>query len=187
MNPDQVMDEGWIEIKPSNVNLVLTLAAPLLAVIAAFFVQMPDWVRAAFLALLFLFTIADVYLVRHLSAGAVSAFYLFELDAPGSSDGSLPVVSIGEASAPHHRAQPESARRLGIRLRYRHPTKRGGAAEAEGVLGSRAYVSTYFTSIPYRLPTDPRWRRWFPRVVSIWADGIDRDAFRRVRVQLKWL
>jgi|GEM_PF-1908434 len=187
MNPDQVMDERWIEIKPSNVNLALTLAAPLLAVVAAFFVQMPDWVRAAFLALLFLSTIADVYLVRHLSAGAVSAFYLFELDVPGSPHGPLPVVGAGEAYPPQHRTQPETARRLGIRLRYRHPTKRGGAVEAEGVLGSRAYVSTYFTSIPYRLPSDPRWRRWFPRVFSLWADGIDREAFRRVRVQLKWL
>jgi len=187
MNPDQVMDKRWIEIKPSNVNLALTLLAPLFAAGAVVVIEMPDWVRAVLLTLLFVATIADVYLVRHLSAGAVSAFYLFELDTPDRPDSVRPVVSGGESSPSQHGAQQGVARQLGIRLRYRYPAKRGGEVEAEGVVGSRAYVSTYFTSIPYRLLADPGWRRWFPRVVSVWADGIDREAFRRVRVQLKWL
>ncbi len=187
MTPEQLMDERWIEIKPSNVNLALTLAAPLFAAAAIFVVEMPDWLRALLLVLLFLATIADIYLVRHLSAGAVAAFYLFELDAPNSPEGTPPVVGVGESFAMQRGTQQAPVRQLRIRLRHRHPAKRGDVVEAEGVLGSRAYVSTYFTSIPYRLLGDPGWRRWFPRVVSLWADGIDREAFRRVRVQLKWL
>jgi len=187
MNPDQVMDERWIEVKPSNVNLALTLVATLFAAGVTLVVEMPDWVRAVLLTLLFVATIADVYLVRHLSAGAVSAFYLFELDTPLSPDSVRPVLSGGESSPLGHGVQQAAARQLGIRLRYRHPAKRGGGVEAEGVVESRAYVSTYFTSIPYRLSGGPGWRRWFPQVVSLWADGIDREAFRRVRVQLKWL
>lgn len=181
MKSDRAISDRWVEIKPSNVNLALTLAAPLCAASAVLIVDMPDWVRAVLLVLLVMATVADVYLVRHLSAGAVSAFYVFEIDEPDGQVGALDVPKLLEVAARPPK-QP-----LGIRLRYRHPAKRGGIAEAEGVLGERAYVSTYFTSISYRLPSDPAWRRWFPRVVSLWADGVDREAFRQVRVQLKWL
>ena len=187
MKSDQAISDRWVEIKPSNVNLALTLAAPLCAASAALIVDMPDWVRAVLLALLVMATVADVYLVRHLSAGAVSAFYVFEIDEPDGQVGALAVPKLLEVAAARQGAARPPKQPLGIRLRYRHPAKRGGIAEAEGVLGERAYVSTYFTSISYRLPGDPAWRRWFPRVVSLWADGVDREAFRQVRVQLKWL
>ncbi len=174
MASNQSPEAAWVEIRSSNVNLALTLVAPLCAAAVLLVIELPDWIRAVLLLLLLLTTIADVYLVRHKSAHAIAAFYLFE----------QPVTSRlpADAAPPVTAAQP----RLGIRLRYRHPGKRGGIAEAEGLVGPRSYVSTYFTSISYRLSDDPAWRRWFPRVVSLWADGIDREAFRQVRVRLKW-
>lgn len=178
MTPAESAAPNWIEIRPSNVNLALTLLVPLCAMAVLFLIELPDWLLAVLCTGLFLVTIADVYMVRQLSSGAVSAFRLFtppESFATGDMGG-----SEGDKSP---RTSPQA---LGIRVRYRHPAKRGGVAEAEGVLGPRAYVSTYFTSFSYRLHGDPVWRRWFPRVISLWADGVDREAFRQVRVQLKW-
>jgi len=55
----------------------------------------------------------------------------------------------------------EQQQKLVLRLRYRFPARVGGVTEVEALV----------------LP---------PRVLPIWADAIDAEEFRRIRVLLKW-
>ncbi len=176
MSQSATESTAWIELYPSNVNLGLTLTAALGALGVLFLIDLPDWVRAAISTALLFATIADVYFVRMRHARAVVAFRLIDADASGAPPARAEGVA-NDAGTP---------KVLGIGLRYRG--HRGGdtTAESQGVVLPRCYVSTYFTSIAYTLPDDPSWRRWFPRVLPLWADGIDAEQFRQVRVRLKW-
>jgi hypothetical protein len=167
-------DPRWVNLRPSNTNLALTLLSALLACAALWLIDIPDWVRATILLLALIVLLCDVYIVRFKSANAIAAFYLFERD--------IVLPQTADTDEPSHQ------RVLCIRLRYANPSKRKSSApsEVEGVVTKSPYVSTYFTSIPYQLPDDPKWRRWMPRVLALWADGLDREQFRQVRVQLKW-
>jgi hypothetical protein len=179
MNSQEPDNAEWIDIRPSNVNLGLTLVAPVCALAILFLIDVPDWVRAVLAFLLLIVTVIDIYHVRMRAAHAVAAFRLIRRTAAPTA------LAEPGADAQVHALTPP-ADPLAIQLKYRYPARNGGVAETEGLVNPRCYVSTYFTSISYRLATDPSWRRWFPRVLSIWADGIDKDAFRRVRVVLKW-
>ncbi len=178
MTENPAETDSWIELRPSNVNLALTLAASLAALGVLFLIDVPEWARAAVAAALFIATAADVYFVRMRHARAVVAFRLTRVEEPVSSE------RLAQAGAPN--GEMRLARELRIRLRYRNAKATGAAAEAEGIVMPRCYVSTYFTSIAYALPGDPGWRKWFPRVLPLWADGIDAECFRQVRVSLKW-
>lgn len=167
--------QGWIGLRPSATNLALTLAAPLGATAILFVLDLPDWMRAALLLALLVVASIDVYRVRQRHAGAIGAFQLISSSEP------VPI-----AGAAVDAGKSETRRRLLIRVRHVHTSSDGVPREAEGIVLDRAYVSAYFTSIPYRLDDDPAWRRWFPRHVVIWADAIERESFRQVRVQLKW-
>lgn len=167
-------DPRWVTLKPSNTNLALTLASGVLACGALWLIDIPDWGRAAILLVAFVVLSIDVYLVRLKSRDAIGAFYLFERDVlttPTNAD-----------------AAPEIKKELCVRIRYHNLAKRKSAqdGEIEGIVHKSPYVSTYFSTIPYRLPNDPAWRRFMPRMISLWADSLDREQFRQVRVQLKW-
>jgi hypothetical protein len=140
-----------------------------------FIIDLPDWGRAVIATAVFLVTIVDVYFVRHRNARAISALCLERREGG--------VVAAAPAEA---EKADKPQRELVLRLRYRFPGRAGGAPEVDATVLPRCYVSTYFTSISYLMPSDPAWRRWFPRVLPIWADGIDAEDFRRVRVLLKW-
>jgi len=172
---------SWVAVQPSLISLTLTLTLPLLAVGGLFWIELEEWVRGALLAALLVAVSIDVYIVRLKSANAIGAFRLVLIEK----------VSVAPLGEPPESIQPSAVvganeRQLHIKLRFRNPSKKRSSAEAEGVVAKQSYVSTYFTSISYRLPDDPRWRKWLPRVLPIWPDSIERDAFRQVRVLLKW-
>jgi len=88
----------------------------------------------------------------------VLAYSLRETDPP--ADGSGPPLKAG------------------LRLR--------NGRELEAALLHGAVVTPWFTTLKYRLPADAPWRRYWPRVVPVWFDAIDAEAFRRLRVALRW-
>ncbi len=178
-----IQDPRWILLKPSLTNLVMTLLSALLAAASLWLIDLDEWVRAGILLAALVVLAFDIYLIRFKSSDAIDAFYLFERDAVPTVPDSPPAESL-----------PTTGKRLNelaLRVRYANPEKRKGAPganrfEAEGLVTKSPYVSTYFTTIPYRLPDDPAWRRWFPRVLALWADSLDREHFRQVRIRLKW-
>ncbi len=176
-------DPRWISLQPSFINLILTLMAGVLAAASLWLIDIPEWLRAAILLLALIVLMIDLYLIRHKSADAISGFYLIERD--------IVVPGPDQANAAEKLPTPIKKHELVVRLRYANPQKRkktDGTIEREvdGVVLSSPYVSTYFTTIPYRLAGDPRWRRWLPRVLALWADSLDRERFRETRVKLKW-
>ncbi len=180
--PDH-QDPRWISLQPSLINLILTLLTGVLAGASLWLIDIPEWVRAAILLWALIVLVIDVYWVRHQSAGAVGGFYLIEREKV--------VPSLDQTTPSEKLPTPNKTRELVVRLRYANPEKRKKAdgtieSEADGMVLSSPYVSTYFTTIPYRLPGDPPWRRWFPRVLALWADSLDRERFRETRVKLKW-
>ena len=167
-------DPRWVLQKPSSANLIVTLCAGLAAMGALWLIDLPAAWRGAVLLLVLVVLALDVYVIRLKSRGAVAAFYLYERDVV------LPVGTDNPSLA-----QTTATRELMIRIRHAHPGRHGQEGE-DGVVLKAPFVSTYFTTIPYRLPHDAPWRRWFPRVLAIWADSVDAEQFRQVRVRLKW-
>lgn len=179
MNPSESADIRWVPLKPSHVNLALTLIAPICAVALLFIVDLPAGGRAVIALAVFVVTLIDVYFVRQSNARAIAALSLQRREADVAGDaGATAGMRPGKIG--------EQQQKLVLRLRYRFPARVGGVTEVEALVLPRCYVSTYFTSISYLMPGDPAWRRWFPRVLPIWADGIDAEEFRRIRVLLKW-
>jgi hypothetical protein len=167
-------DAEWIDLRPSNISLALTSVAALLAAGVVLWMELEDLTRLILLAALLIAAVVDLYFVRLKGKDAIAAFRLMVFEDARTK--SLPVNADVESSKPP----------LRIQLRYRYPSRRGGVAEAEATVEPRCYVSVYFTSIVYHFSNDPAWRKWYPRVLPIWPDSIGRDAFRRLRVQLKW-
>ena len=170
-------DPRWIAVKPSTTNLMLTLASAVLACGALWLIDIADWARAIILILALVVLTCDVYIVRFKSKEAIGAFYLFEREVP------VPML-VPETPSDAMRVEKQ----LWVRIRYLNAAKRGAIDnnEVDALVHRSPYVSTYFSTIPYQLPNDPKWRRWLPRVISLWADSLDRDDFRQVRVRLKW-
>ena len=179
MNPSESAAIRWVHLNPSNVNLGLTLLAPICAVALLFTVDLPAWGRAVIAMAVFVVTLMDVYFVRQSNARAIAALSLERREADAVGDaGATAGMDPGNIG--------EQQQKLVLGLRYRFPARVGGVTEVEALVLPRCYVSTYFTSISYLMPGDPAWRRWFPRVLPIWADAIDAEEFRRIRVLLKW-
>lgn len=88
-------------------------------------------------------------------------------------------VDPGDAAAPLERST-----HLGLRLRLGRSPDAGQIVDAEVL--PNAFVTPLFVSIPYRQADDGRWRVWWPRVLPLWADQVEKDAFRRLRVRLRW-
>jgi hypothetical protein len=168
-----IQDPRWIRLQPSTINLILTLTSAILACGVLWLIDIEEWMRAIILLLALIVLTIDIYIVRFKSSDAVAAFYLVERD----------VIVASNPDAP---SLPE--KQLWVRIRYLNTAKMKSpdAAEIEALVHRAPYVSTYFSTIPYTLPNDPKWRRWMPRVISLWGDSLDREQFRQVRVQLKW-
>lgn len=179
-------DARWILLRPSNSNLVLTCALAILAIVAVWIVPLSLWLRIVLCCVALLVLIVEVMQIRMLTRGAIGAFYLLLRDAKNDAQSGLHTAATAtdELAVPPARLKPQ----LAIRLRYRNPHLRElkSSDVAEGIICGAPYVSTYFSTIPYVLDSDPSWRRYLPRLIAIWADGIDREQFRQVRVQLKW-
>ena len=155
-------DPRWIPVRVSRINLAVTGFGALLSFPVLLLLPIPLWIRLSLLAIFVAAMAWDIYLILLKAPGSAGAFYLFDLDATAKS-------STSEQS------------RLGIRVRRART-----AAELEGTVLPKAFVSPWFTALRYRLPDDATWRRWWPRVIPLWTDSIDRDAFRKIRVELKW-
>jgi hypothetical protein len=156
----------WIELRQSVVQLSLTLAVGLIAAGVVFLIDVSDDVRAILLLLLLVAVVADVVIARRLTPKAVAAFAFIE-------------ASVDDAA---------TSEKPPLRVRFRYVQRGTGSdvPEAEGVVLPKAYVSAYFTTFTYLLDGDAAWRRFFPRIVVIWADAINAEQFRAVRVRLKW-
>lgn len=177
MPNQQIQDPRWIQLKPSRFALMVNGLGSVLAVAIVLFLLPNDafavWLKAVLLIALggaIWLHLRDALL---LSSSATTAFYLLELDAKPSLD------------ADPLDGKDTKVETQGMRLSYAKPS---GAHEigATARIQTGAFVTPWFTAIPYLLENDPGWRKFWPHVLPIWRDSLDADAFRRVRVQLKW-
>ncbi len=162
-------DPRWIVLRVSRINLLISGVGVLLAFGMLALVPLPTWLRAGLAVVFFAAFLWDLRLILLKSMQSVNAFYLFDLDAP--SDRS----SVSPPSA-----------KLGIRVRFARTSGLLAPSEAQGFILNGAFVSPWFTAVRYALPQDPRWRKWWPHIIPLWPDSVAADAFRRVRVALKW-
>ena len=162
-------DPRWIVLRVSRINLLISGVGVLLAFGMLALVPLPTWLRVGLAIVFFAAFLWDLRLNLLKSMQSVNAFYLFDLDAP--SDRS----SVSPPSA-----------KLGICVRFARASGLRAPREAQGVILNGAFVSPWFTAVRYAFPQDPRWRKWWPHIIPLWPDSVGTDAFRRVRVALKW-
>lgn len=162
-------DPRWILLRASRINLLLSVVGILLSFAVLVLVPLPVWLRVGIGAVFFAGFLWDLHLILLKGFRSVNAFYLFDLDA----------------APDRSRVSPPPAK-LGIRVRYASASGLQSTRKAEGIILSGAFVSPWFTAVRYALPQDPRWRKWWPHIIPIWPDSVAADAFRRVRVALKW-
>ncbi len=165
----------------SRINLAVSMVGALLAYPVMLLVEgMSPAIR---IGLLVLFSIAmawDLHLILLRGRQSVRAFYLLDRDT-------VSTAADGAAQPVDGRSQPEGRRQvLSIRVRRAKAPVAEGAQGCEGEVLGGAFVSPWFAALRYRLPGDPPWRRWLPRIIPLWSDSIDADEFRRIRVVLKW-
>jgi hypothetical protein len=180
--------DDWITLKPSQVSLVLTLVLALGSAGVVLVMTLSPTATTALLVAVLVVTLFDVWLVRQHHATAVVAFAVSSTSASRSTlDASAESALLFEPESSLEYAA-NVPRDLFICVHYRGDDKNAlrEPIAVTGKLTRQSYVSVYFTSIGYVLDSDPTWRRWFPRVLAIWPDAVDRDAFRKLRVQLKW-
>jgi hypothetical protein len=158
-------DPRWVALRPSRIALGITVlaAAAALAVIAL--TPLPLGLRVSFLIVWIVFSFLEFTSVALLPQRSVIAFALH--DADRASDGKGPALKVD------------------LRLRGSKSLTAAPEIHAAQVLHG-GVVTPWFTALKYRLPGDPRWRRFWPRVVPVWIDALDAEAFRRLRVALKW-
>jgi hypothetical protein len=173
---EEVQDPRWIRLKPSRLAVAVNGVSGAFAVAVVFFLPGDAFAMLPkALLLLAIGIVTAIYVRRALlcSPSAITAFYLVELDAKPES-----LLDPDSATEP-------AAEKLGMRISY---SKRGEAHEigATARLQPNAFVMPWFAAIPYAFDTDQAWRKLWPRLLPVWCDGIDADAFRRLRVQLKW-
>ena len=166
-------DPRWITVRVSRINLAVTLIGALLAFPGLFLVPLSAQVRIALLVAFVLAIAWDLYLIFLKSPDSARAFYLFDLDVPKSA---LTPGKVEKSSS----ADPV----LGVQMRVTGSSLLG--AEKSGVVLRAAFVSPWFTALRYRLPNDPAWRRYWPHVIPLWSDSIDKEEFRKIRVALRW-
>ncbi len=159
---EQNQDPRWLRLRPSRIHLVLALSAGFAAVLVVALLPLPGWLRVAMVFSVLLLILGEVRRARLLGTRTVRAFYLVDADPlPGAE---------------------AQARTGGLGIR----TMAQGSPEQEGSILSGAYVSPWFSSLPYCLASDPPWRRRWPRTIALWPDSLEAEEFRRLRVRLKW-
>ena len=181
MNHDQ--DPRWIRLRPSRIHLAVSVVGALGAGVVVAVLPMPAWGQLGLTAAIVLLALHEIQRARLGGAGAASAFYLFDTDTTAAE-----FAGDGTSATSAHMARPALAIRLLVASQQGKKANAGHnlPAELEGVVLANAYVTPWFTSLPYRLTSDPPWRQRWPRIISLWPDSLDADAYRRVRVQLKW-
>ncbi len=172
-------DPRWIAPRVSRINLGITIFGALLAFPVMILISGVDaWIRILLLVGFVLSMAWDLRLILLKGRDSVGAFYLVDLDpAP------RPIAT--EAPNAKRNTGADSPR-LGIRIRFANAAKHSVSAESDGIVLPKAFVSPWFTALRYRLPGDAAWRRWWPRVIPLWADSLDAGDFRKIRVALKW-
>ena len=165
----------------SRINLAVSMVGALLAYPVMLLVEgMSPAIR---IGLLVLFSIAmawDLRLILLRGRQSVRAFYLFDRDP-------ALIAAAGITQAPDGGSGPSRGRpALSIRVRLARAPLAEGAEGIEGEVLGGSFVSPWFAAVRFRLPGDPPWRRWLPRIIPLWCDSIDADQFRRTRVLLKW-
>ena len=163
------IDPRWIKLRMSRTNLIINVFGVLVAIAILVLVPLPNWARIGLGVAFFAAFVWDLRLILLKGRRSVSAFYLFDLDEKRT-----------QSNVPPNQAK------LGIRVRYVQATGLLATNEAEGVILSGAFVSPWFTAIRYALLQDPAWRKWWPHIIPVWADSVAADAFRQLRVALKW-
>lgn len=163
------IDPRWIALRASRIHLTINVAGVLLALVILALVPLSNWLRLGLGSLFFAVFLWELRLILLKSRRSVNAFYLFDLDVVSDSANVLPPPA-----------------KLGIRVGYVHASGLVPKNEAEGVILNGAFVSPWFTAVRYALPHDPMWRQWWPHIIPVWPDGVDAEAFRRLRVALKW-
>ncbi len=163
-------DPRWIAIRVSRINLAISAAGVLLAFpIMWLLVGIPLAFRLAILVLFVLAMAWDLHLILLKGRQSVRSFYLFDRDPAKQPDAASATTS-----------------KLGIRLRFARAALLDGDSGREGEVLPGAFVSPWFTTLRYRLPDDPSWRRYWPHIIPLWRDSLDAEEFRKVRVALKW-
>ncbi len=173
------LDPRWITLRASRINLGITIAGVLLAFPVIWLIRdLPLWVL---ISLIFAFTLSvafDLRLILLKDRNSVEAFYLFDLD--------LPMPPPAEASKVAKAKTDGTTPKLGIRIKFANVATHPASVEREGTVLPNAFVSPWFTALRYHLSGDPGWRRFWPRVIPLWRDGLDPQEFRKIRVMLKW-
>ncbi len=172
------LDPRWIVLRVSRINLGITLLGVLLAFPVIWLIR--DIPVGALVSLIAAFALSmawDLWLILLKGRGSVGAFHLFDLDPPPPiADGAQTTKTNADVNAP----------KLGIRVKFANATKNPTALERDATVLPKAFVSPWFTALRYRLPDDPAWRRFWPRVIPLWPDSLDAQEFRKIRVMLKW-
>lgn len=171
-------DPRWIALRVSRIDLGITLVFALISISLLLFVGgVPSWLRYFLMAALVLTLVSDLWLTLQKGRYSVAAFYLFDLDSeppPMAKDSS----DAKSSPSPH-------TPRLGIRVKFANGTKHLHA-ERDGIVMRATFVSPLFTALRYQLANDVAWRRRWPRMIALWPDNLNADAFRKVRMALKW-
>lgn len=163
-------DPRWIAVRVSRINLAISGAGVLLAFpIMLLTERLPLWLRLTILLLFVLAMAWDLHLILLKGRHSVRGFYLFDRDPSKQRDATSAVTS-----------------KLGIRLRFARAAPVDADPGCEGEVLAGAFVSPWFTTLRYRLPDDPPWRRYWPHIIPLWRDSLDAEEFRKVRVALKW-
>ena len=162
-------DPRWILLRVSRINLFVNGVGVMVALGLLAMVPLSHWLRVALAVVFVSAFLFDLRLILLRSIQSVSAFYLFDLD-----------------TVPEQAVTSTQPAKMGIRVRYAIASGLADAREDEGDILSGAFVSPWFTAVRYKLPHDPRWRKWWPRIIPLWSDSLAADAFRQLRVALKW-
>ena len=158
-------DPRWVVLRTSRVALGITLAAAAAALAVTLLVPLPVWLRVGFVILWVAFSFIEFSSAALMTRRSVVAFALHDADSAAEGNGPPLKVDLRLRGSKSLHAAPEI---------HNAQVLHGGV------------VTPWFTTIKYRLPQDARWRRFWPRVVPVWFDAIDPDAFRKLRVALKW-
>lgn len=168
-------DHRWIQLAPSRLQIALTLLGALMAIALLVLVAWPAAFAASWRWLLVgLVSAGTLWELRQIflqSAASIHAFYLLEIESE---------TDIGED---YGNQAHDHGPKLGIRLQCgrKHNMQFQQADVLKG-----AFVMPWFTAVPYRLPGDGFIRQIWPRILPLWRDSLDADAFRAVRMRLRW-
>lgn len=169
--PQEEADPRWVNLRPSCLAIGITAVAAAAALAVILLTPLPIWLRGFFLLFWVVASYIEFSAAALMPKRAVVAFALRDADP-------MPEMSDTTDS-------PGSPLKLDLRLRGVKTLAAAPEIHDATVLYG-GVVTPWFTTLKYRLPDDAKWRRWWPRVVPVWSDAIDAEAFRKLRVALKW-